>query len=62
MKKGLLLLLTFISLNTFAQIKVKEGSFHKIEGYVMLDKNDHLDINDAPMALIKISTENITTE
>lgn len=62
MKKFLLLLLTFVSLNTFAQIQVKEGSFHKIQGYVMLDKEDHVDVNDAPMALIKISTENISAE
>ena len=62
MKKFLLLLLTFISLNAVAQIKVKEGSFHQIEGFVMLDKNEHYDDNNLPMALIKISTENITAE
>ena len=62
MKKLLLVLLTFISLNAVAQIKVKEGSFHQIEGFVMLDKNEHLDMNNAPMALIKISTENIKAE
>lgn len=28
----------------------------------MLDKTEHVDVNDAPMALIKISTENITSE
>lgn len=62
MKKFLLLLFTFISFNTFAQIQVKEGSFHIIDGYVMMDKEDHIDMNNAPMALIKISTENITAE
>ncbi|MBQ8760734.1 MAG: PEGA domain-containing protein [Bacteroidales bacterium] len=62
MKKFLLLLLIFISLSSFAQIQVKEGSFHKIDGYVMMDKEDHIDVNDVPMALIKISTENITAE
>ncbi len=62
MKKYLLLLLTFLSLTTFAQIEVKEGSFHKIQGYVMLEKEEHVDMNNAPMALIKISTENITAE
>lgn len=51
-----------MSLNVFAQIKVKEGSFHQIEGYVMIDKNEHYDMNNAPMALIKISTENISAE
>ena len=62
MKKLLLILLTFMSLNVFAQIKVKDGSFHQIEGYVMIDKNEHYDMNNAPMALIKISTENIKAE
>ena len=62
MKKFLLLLLTFISLNSFAQIQVKEGSFHKIDGYVMIDRYEHKDMNEAPMALIKISTENISAE
>ena len=59
MKKLLLILLTFISLNTFAQMKVKEGSFKHIPNAIMNDKYDHLDGNDLPMALIKISTENI---
>ncbi len=62
MKKFLLLLLIFISLNSFAQIQVKEGSFHKIDGYVMIDRYEHKDMNEAPMALIKISTENISAE
>ena len=62
MKKLFLILLTFISLNVVGQIKVKEGSFKKIEGFVMLDKNSHYDDNDRPMALIKISTENINAE
>ena len=59
MKKLLLILLTFISLNTFAQMQVKEGSFKHIPNAIMNDKYDHLDGNDLPMALIKISTENI---
>ena len=62
MKKFLLLIFALISLNAFSQINVKEGSFRKIEGYVMLDKSEHLDDNDNPMALIKITTENITVE
>ncbi len=62
MKKFLLLIFALISLNAFSQISVKEGSFRKIEGYVMLDKNKHLDDNDNPMALIKITTENISAE
>ena len=62
MKKVLLVIFALISLNAFSQISVKEGSFRKIEGYVMLDKNKHLDDNDNPMALIKITTENISAE
>lgn len=62
MRKILLLLLTLMSLTSVAQIRVKENSFHEIPGYVMFDKNDHYDDNDKPMALIKISTENISAE
>ena len=56
------ILLIFICHNVFSQIKVKENSFHQIEGFVMLDKNDHYDDNNRPMALIKIATENIKAE
>ena len=62
MKKLLLILLIFISLTSFAQMQVKENSFRQIDGFVMLDKNEHYDDNNLPMALIKISTENITAE
>ena len=62
MKKIFLILLILLSLDTFAQIQVKENSFHQIEGYVMFDKEEHYDDNNLPMALIKISTENITAE
>ncbi len=40
-------------------MQVKEGSFRHIPNAVMDDKYDHTDGNDLPMALIKISTENI---
>ena len=60
MKKVLLFIFALISINLFSQIQVKEGSFRKIDGFVMLDK--HYDDNDNPMALIKISTENISLE
>ncbi|MBQ8222232.1 MAG: hypothetical protein IJZ87_02605 [Bacteroidales bacterium] len=62
--KKLCLLIIFIIAATaaFSQIRVKEGSFRKIDGFVMLDKMDHIDDNKVPMALIKISTENITAE
>ena len=63
MKKFFLLILLIFAISTaFSQIHVKENSFHKIEGFVMMDKLEHLDDNDVPMALIKISTENISAE
>lgn len=59
MKKLLLILLSYISLTGSAQLQVKEGSFKHIPNAIMNDKYEHLDGNDLPMALIKISTENI---
>ena len=63
MKKVILFLFLLITCNiASSQIYVKDGSFRKIDGFVMMDKNDHYDMNDSPMALIKISTENISAE
>lgn len=62
MRKVLLLFLLMMSFDIFSQIHIKENSFHEIVGYVMLDRNDHYDDNNLPMALIKISTENISAE
>ena len=59
MKRILLVIFTLISLNAFSQLQVKEGSFKHVPNAVMNDKYEHLDGNDLPMALIKISTENI---
>ena len=59
MKKILLLIFALISLNTFAQLQVKEGSFRYVPGGVIDNKAEYTDGNDLPMALIKISTENI---
>ena len=63
MKKIFLILLTFISLNIFAQsdsFKVKEGSFHKVDGCVTI--STHTDINDLPMGVIKIIPDNINEQ
>lgn len=57
-----LVAMMFICHASFSQIHVKENSFRKIDGYVMLDKQNHTDMNNSPMALIKISTENIKAE
>ena len=59
MKKILLVLFALISLNAFSQLQVKEGSFKYVPGGVIEDKAEYTDGNDLPMALIKISTENI---
>ncbi len=59
MKKILLVLFAFISLNAFSQLQVKEGSFKYLPGGVIEDKETYTDDNESPMALIKISTENI---
>lgn len=63
MKKLLFVLLTFVSLNVSSQttnFKVLDGSFHKVKGCVTIP--EHTDINDLPMGLIKIITENITEQ
>ena len=63
MKKILLILLTFISLNVLAQsdsFKVKEGSFHHVQGCVTIPART--DINDLPMGVIKIIPDNINEQ
>lgn len=63
MRKIVFILLTFISLNVFAQsdtFKVKEGSFHHVQGCVTIPA--HTDQNDLPMGVIKIIPENINEQ
>ena len=63
MKRVLLVLFAFISLNAFSQeLRVKEGSFKHVPGGIIEDKQEYTDGNDFPMALIKISTENINEQ
>ena len=62
MKKFLLILFTLISINAFSQLQVKEGSFRYVPGGVIDNKEEYTDGNDLPMALIKISTENINEQ
>lgn len=62
MKKFLLVIFALISLNAFSQLQVKEGSFRYVPGGVIEDKLEYTDGNDLPMALIKISTENISEQ
>ena len=60
MRKVFLMLFVLMSFTAFAQLKVKEGSFKKVENCVILDKR--YDDNNNPMALIRIYTENILPE
>ena len=62
MKKVLLLIFVLISLNAFSQLQVKEGSFQFVPGGVIDNKEEYTDGNELPMALIKISTENINEQ
>ena len=62
MKKILLVIFAFISLNAFSQLQVKDGSFKYIPGGIIEDKEEYTDGNDFPMALIKVSTENISEQ
>ena len=62
MKKILLLIFALISINAFSQLQVKEGSFRYVPGGVIDNKVEYTDGNDLPMALIKISTENINEQ
>ena len=62
MKRILLVIFALISLNAFSQLQVKEGSFKYVPGGVIEDKEEYTDGNDLPMALIKISTENINEQ
>lgn len=60
MKKLLLLLFLFVTLGTVAQtdtFKVKDDSFHKIDGCITIPAR--YDDNDAAMAVVKILPENI---
>ena len=54
-----------MSLDVVAQndyFKIKEGSFTHVVGAVMDDAKEHTDVDNKPMALFKISTENINDE
>lgn len=62
MKKFWIIILTFISIQAMAQMEVKEGSFKIIPDFIMTDKDSHYDGNGEEMALIKITTENISAE
>ena len=64
MKKSLVLfLLMLVNLSVNAQsdtFKVKDDSFHKVDGCVTIPT--HYDVNNYPMALLKIIPENINEQ
>ena len=57
----LLLFVIFLSMTTFAQLEVKEGSFKEVPGFVNInpDENYQTDDNNLPFAVVKVRTENI---
>lgn len=63
MKRFYLVVFLLLTYNiSFAQLYIREDSFRQIDKYVMNDSESHIDGNGKPMALIKISTENISAE
>lgn len=63
MRKTIILLIALLlSIPAIAQLKVKEGSFKEVPGFVNInpDQNYQTDDNDLPFAVIKVRTENIT--
>ena len=54
----------FLTLNTFAQLAVKDGSFREIPGFVNdnPDPDYQTDDNDKPYAVVIMHTVNITDE
>ena len=60
MKKVFLLIVSiFLSFNALAQLEVRQGSFHKVNGFVNINMDKQTDDNDRPYAVLKIRTENI---
>lgn len=59
MKRLIIALFTFvISINSFAQLEVKQGSFNEVTGFVNINDKQY-DSNDNLYAVLKIRTENI---
>ena len=55
----LLVLVIVLSLQLFAQLEVKEGSFKEVAGFVNINTEKMYDDNDKPYAVLKVRTENI---
>ena len=62
MKRLFVFVFTFtilLSLDALAQLEVRPGSFHKVEGFVNINMDKQTDDNDRPYAVLKVRTENI---
>lgn len=60
MKKFLLIIFALVlSIQVFAQLEIKEGSFKKVAGFVNINTEKMYDDNDRPYSVLKIRTENI---
>ena len=60
MKKLFILFFSILlSLNTMAQLEVKEGSFKEVVGFVNINTDMMYDDNDKPYAVLKVKTESI---
>ena len=60
MKKCLIFVFAILlSFNALAQLEVRQGSFHKVEGFVNINLDKQTDDNYQPYAVLKVRTENI---
>ena len=60
MKRLIFLFVILCLANTaFAQLEVRPGSFHKVDGFVNINMDKQTDDNDQPYAVLKVRTENI---
>ncbi|MBO7470180.1 MAG: hypothetical protein J6T81_08675 [Bacteroidales bacterium] len=51
-----------LTMPTFAQLEIKEGSFKEVYGFVNINPDDNYqtDDNNLPFAIIKVRTESIS--
>ena len=62
MKKQILLFIVLIlSIQAFAQLEVKEGSFKEVVGFVNINTEKMYDDNDRAYSVVKVKTENKKT-
>lgn len=59
MKKLIILLFVFLSINCFAQLEVKPSSFKEVVGFINSERDMQYDNNGKLYSVLKIRTENI---